>query len=119
MLVKRDQLIQKNAIMRISMLSRVGASGGVLGSSNALCPRKRARPSVSDSYVLSSSTFCGDIFGKYHQRCEAAWRITKISPSRSRYRNAILTISSCAADVTSHIAKGFSSTHLFSGFQRL
>jgi hypothetical protein len=70
-IAKRGQIFQKNAIMRISMLCRVGASGGVLGSSKALCPRKRARPSVSDSYVLSSSTFSGNILGKYHQRCDA------------------------------------------------
>ena len=39
---------QKNAMVRISMLSRIGASGGVFGSSNALWPTKRARPSVSE-----------------------------------------------------------------------
>jgi hypothetical protein len=37
-IAKRGHIFQKNAIMRISMLSRVGASGGVLGSSKALCP---------------------------------------------------------------------------------
>jgi hypothetical protein len=40
---------QKNAIVRTSMLSRCIASGGEDGSSNALCPMKRARPSVSES----------------------------------------------------------------------
>jgi hypothetical protein len=40
---------QKNAMVLISMLSRIGASGGVVGSSNALWPMKRARPSVSES----------------------------------------------------------------------
>jgi len=40
---------QKKAMVLISMLSRIGAPGRVLGSSNALCPVKRARPSVSES----------------------------------------------------------------------
>jgi len=40
---------QKNAIVRTSMLSRLGAPEGVVGSSNAVCPMKRQRPSVSES----------------------------------------------------------------------
>jgi hypothetical protein len=40
---------QKNAMVRTSMLSRGGASGGLVGSSNALCGMKRARPSSSES----------------------------------------------------------------------
>ena len=44
---RRD--LQKKAIVRTSMLSRFGAFGGVVGSSKALWPMKRARPSVSES----------------------------------------------------------------------
>ena len=40
---------QKNAIVRTSMLSRFIAPGGVVGSSKAVWPMKRARPSVSES----------------------------------------------------------------------
>ncbi len=46
---------QKKAMVRTSMLSRRGAFGGVVGSSNAEWPTKRERPSVSESYVFSSS----------------------------------------------------------------
>ena len=42
-----DDCVQKNAIVRTSILSRLSALAGVVGSSNALCPMKRARPSVS------------------------------------------------------------------------
>ena len=44
---KRASNPQKNAIVLTSMLSRLGALGGDVGSSKAECPMKRARPSVS------------------------------------------------------------------------
>src|SRR5258708_24789971 len=40
---------QKNASVRISMLSRGRAWGGEVGSSKAVCAVQRARPSFSDS----------------------------------------------------------------------
>ncbi|RKE73798.1 hypothetical protein DFP91_1694 [Pseudorhodoplanes sinuspersici] len=40
---------QKNASVRISMLSRGRAFGGALGSSKAVCALQRARPSFSES----------------------------------------------------------------------
>ena len=40
---------QKNASVRISMLSRGLASGGEVGSSNAVWAVQRARPSLSES----------------------------------------------------------------------
>ena len=42
-------LAQKNASVRISMLSRGRALGGEVGSSNAVCAVQRARPSLSES----------------------------------------------------------------------
>ena len=39
----------KNANVRISMLSRAGALGGLLGSSKAAWADQRARPSLSES----------------------------------------------------------------------
>ena len=37
----------KNAKVRVSMLSRAGASAGLVGSLNAVCAVKRARPSAA------------------------------------------------------------------------
>ncbi len=45
---------QKNAMVRISMLSRGRACGGVVGSSNAVCAVQRARPSLSESNTLKT-----------------------------------------------------------------
>jgi hypothetical protein len=45
-LTARDQ---KNANVRISMLSRGAASAGVVGSSKAECSEKRARPTYTES----------------------------------------------------------------------
>ncbi len=45
---------QKNASVRISMLSRGRACGGVVGSSNAVCAVQRARPSFIESNTLKT-----------------------------------------------------------------
>ena len=41
--------VQKKAMVRVSILSRPGASAGVLGSVKAVCAVKRDRPSFSES----------------------------------------------------------------------
>ena len=46
---RRTKADQKKAKVRISMLSRGGASGRAAGSVKALCAVKRARPSVAES----------------------------------------------------------------------
>jgi hypothetical protein len=46
----------KNTSARSSMLSRGNTFGGVVGSSNAVCGMKRARPSFAESKHFSSST---------------------------------------------------------------
>src|SRR5262249_23648636 len=46
---------QKNANVRISMLSRGRACGGEVGSSNAVCALQRARPSFIESNTLNTS----------------------------------------------------------------
>src|SRR5262249_43207981 len=46
---------QKNASVRISMLSRGRALGGEVGSSNAVCADQRARPSFAESKTLNTS----------------------------------------------------------------
>lgn len=45
----------KKAMVRDSMLSRAGASGGLVGSSKAVCGAKRARPSTAESKHLNTS----------------------------------------------------------------
>ena len=46
---RREAQSQKKAMVRTSMLSRMAASTGLVGSSNAECPMKRHRPSVQES----------------------------------------------------------------------
>ena len=50
----RNDAAQKNASVRISMLSRGRALGGEVGSSKAVCAVQRARPSLSESYTLNT-----------------------------------------------------------------
>ena len=55
---------QKKARVRISMLSRGGASGGLVGSSKAVCAVQRARPSLAESKVLNTIASCRCMLGK-------------------------------------------------------
>ena len=50
---RQSSVDQKNARVRISMLSRGRACGGVVGSSNAVCAVQRARPSFIKSNTLN------------------------------------------------------------------
>src|SRR5678815_74152 len=59
---------QKNASVRISMLSRGRACGGAVGSLKAVCAVQRARPSRNDSYTLNTSASSGRILGNQYQR---------------------------------------------------
>ena len=54
----------KNSSARVSMLSRGGASAGVVGSSKPVCSENRARPSVAESKHLISTASSARIFGK-------------------------------------------------------
>ena len=54
----------KNTRARVSMLSRGGASGGVVGSSNAPCAENRAAPSRAELKQRISTTSSASIFGK-------------------------------------------------------
>jgi len=55
---------QKNAKARISMLSRGGAAGGEVGSSNEVWALKRERPSLDESYTLKTSASSRCMRGK-------------------------------------------------------
>src|SRR6266404_6296320 len=59
---------QKNASVRISMLSRGRAWGGVVGSSKAVWAVNRARPSFRESYTLKTNASSGRICGNQYQR---------------------------------------------------
>jgi len=113
-LYNEQPLNQKNAIVLISTLSRIFASGGEVASSKAVCPTNRATSGL-DSYVLRRMTWSASILGKYHHLCFGEYLMTLFSPLRSRYRRCNLKKSSACAEVQSHIAKGLSST-LPSGF---
>jgi len=54
----------KKAKVRVSMLSRGGAPGGVAGSSNALCAVKRESLLASESNTLNTSASSRVIWGK-------------------------------------------------------
>src|SRR5262249_58192012 len=55
---------QKNASVRISMLSRGRALGDEVGSSNAVWAVQRARPSLSESKTLNTSASSRRMRGK-------------------------------------------------------
>ena len=59
----------QNAKVRVSMLSRGGALGGVLGSSNAECAVKRVATFGSVSNTLNTIASLRSICGKWYQTC--------------------------------------------------
>ena len=65
------------------MLSRGGASAGVVGSANALWNDNLGRPSAALSWHLISSTSSGRMAEKYTQRWLGLNRTDAVSPTRS------------------------------------
>jgi elongation factor P len=60
---------QKNASVRISMLSRGRALGGEVGSSKAVCAVQRARPSLSASKTLNTIASSRRMRGNQNHLC--------------------------------------------------